>query len=142
MYKIGDVQYSYEDTSKFEFSTITQSKILASDAQGADYFGRAVAIYEDYAIVGAYGDDQTGNSAGAAYIFIRSGTTWSQQAKLVASDAASDDFFGYNVGIYGDYVIVGAYKNDDGGSESGSAYFKVRNNLEQQAKLVAVIPHL
>ena len=52
------------------------------------------AISGDYVIAGAYSDDDGGSGSGSAYIFVRSGTSWSQQAKLVADDAAQNDFFG------------------------------------------------
>ncbi len=47
--------------------------------------------------------------AGAAYVFVRSGSTWTQQAKLTASDAAAGDQFGYSVSVSGDTAVVGAY---------------------------------
>ena len=116
-----------------------QAKITASDAASSDYFGYSVEIYGDYAIVGAYRDDDDGSNSGSAYIFVRDGTSWSQQAKLTASDAASNDRFGWSVAIYGDYAIVGAYMDDDDGSASGSAYIFVRDGTSwsQQAKLTA-----
>ncbi|EPR73009.1 quinoprotein [Winogradskyella psychrotolerans RS-3] len=82
-----------------------------------------------YAIVGAYGNDDAGSDSGSAYIFVRSGGSWTEQAKLTASDAAYSDFFGLSVAIDGDYAIVGAVFNDDNGSNSGSAYFFEREDL-------------
>jgi len=66
------------------WSTPTESKLTASDAQATDYFGDAVAISSDgnYAIVGARGEDTGALSSGAAYIYVRSGSTWAQQAKI------------------------------------------------------------
>ena len=102
------------------------TKIVASDAAAGDGFGRAVAISGDYAIVGARGNDDGGNNSGSAYIFRRYGAVgtnnWQHEKKLTASDAAAGDSFGYSVSISGDYAIVGAYGNDDGGTNSGSAY--------------------
>ena len=108
-------------------------KIEASDEAAGDSFGISVSISGDYAIVGAYGD---GSYAGSAYIFIRSGTSWSQQAKLTASDAATNDNFGYRVSISGSYAIVGAYGDD---SNKGSAYIFIRSGTSwsQQQKLLA-----
>ena len=58
---------------------------------------------------GPTADDTTGGgNAGSAYVFVRSGTTWSEQAKLTASDAADDDSFGYSVAVSGDTAVVGA----------------------------------
>jgi hypothetical protein len=97
-------------------------KLVASDGAANDFFGVSVSISGDYALVGAYGDDDNGLSSGSAYIFKRDGTTWSQQAKLTASDGADNDWFGESVSISGDYALVGAYWDDDWGSDSGSAY--------------------
>ena len=116
-----------------------QQKLVASDAAASDFFGTAVSISNDYAIVSAYGNDDAGNSSGSAYIFVRSGTTWTQQQKLVASDAAIGDFFSWSLSISGDYAIVGAYSDDDSYNDSGSAYIFVRSGTTwtQQQKLVA-----
>ena len=118
-----------------------QAKLVASDKTAYDYFGGSVSISGDYAIVGADGQDPNGqSSAGAAYIFKRSGSSWYQEAKLVASDAAYADSFGSGVSISGDYVIVGAYREDPSGvSNAGSAYIFERSGTlwPQQGKLVA-----
>ncbi|MDP6053292.1 MAG: FG-GAP repeat protein, partial [Candidatus Latescibacteria bacterium] len=117
-----------------------QAKLTASDAAQNDDFGTSVSISGDYAIVGAHANDDGGSYSGSAYIFVRSGTNWTEQAKLTASDAAASDYFGYSVSIDGDYAIVGAHANDDGGSDSGSAYIFVRSgtNWTQQTKLTAL----
>jgi len=116
-----------------------QAKITASDGATGNRFGYSVSISGDYVIVGALGADGSGASSGSAYIFKRDGTTWSQQAKITASDGAADDRFGYSVSISGDYVIVGAYCDDDHGYYSGSAYIYKRDGTtwSQQAKITA-----
>jgi len=102
---------------------LEQDKLLASDEAGDDYFGRSVSIDGDYAIVGARLDDDNGEHSGSAYVFTRSGTDWTEQAKLLPSDGAYWDDFGYSVSIDGDYAIIGAYADDnDNGASSGSAY--------------------
>ena len=100
------------------------TKITASDAEDDDNFGNSVAISEDYAIVGAYAEDHdTKSNAGAAYIFLRTGdNTWDEGTKITASDPASYDYFGRSVAISGDYAVVGAYGEDDGGADAGAAY--------------------
>ncbi len=103
-------------------SWIQQQKLLASDGAAHDNFGISVSISGDFAIVGAYHDDDDGYSSGSAYIFKWNGTNWSQQAKLLASDGAARDKFGVSVSISGDLAIVGAYWDDDNGDSSGSAY--------------------
>ena len=120
-----------------------QAKIQASDKQAYDYFGESVSISEDgnTAIVGAYYEDTGGNDAGAAYIFVRSGSTWTEQAKIMASDRQAGDLFGTSVSISGDgnTAIVGARGEDTGGNLAGAAYIFVRSGSTwaQQAKIQA-----
>ena len=116
-----------------------QAKLVAGDRALYDYFGCSVALFGDTALIGAYGDDDKGDYSGSAYVFIRSGTTWTQQAKLLAADGAEYDYFGLSVAISGDTVLVGAYYDDDNGSNSGSAYIFTRSGTSwsQQAKLAA-----
>ena len=95
---------------------LIQEKLTASDASASDLFGRSVSISGDCAIVGANGDDDAGDGSGSAYIFVRIGSVWAEQAKLTAFDAAASDEFGTSVFISGEYAIVGAPDNDDVGS--------------------------
>ena len=100
-------------------------KATASDAAADDNFGYSVSISGDYAIVGAYQNDDNGSNSGSVYIYQKDqgGTdNWGEVKKLTASDAATNDRFGVSVSISGNYAIVGAYQNDDNGSNSGSAY--------------------
>jgi hypothetical protein len=86
-------------------------------------FGYSVSISGDYAIIGAYNDQIGILLVGSAFIFYRSGNTWTQQAKLVAPDGTNQDYFGASVSISGDYAIVGAPEQRIGGvSYQGSAY--------------------
>jgi len=115
-----------------------QAKLTASDADAVDFFGCSVALSGDTAVVGAYGDNHTRIDAGSAYVFARSGETWSQQNKLTADDAATGDFFGASVAVFGDMAVVGAYLDDHPGVEdAGSAYVFVRSGVvwTQHAKL-------
>jgi hypothetical protein len=120
-----------------------QQKIQASDKQADDYFGTSVSISSDgnTAIVGAYGEDTGATSAGAAYIFTWSGTTWTQQQKIQASDKQASDFFGFSVSISedGNTAIVGAYGEDTGGSDAGAAYIFTRSGTSwsEQQKIQA-----
>ena len=127
-------------------ATPTESKLTASDAQSLDWFGWHSSISDDgnYAIIGAFGEDPLNNQAGAAYIFVRSGSTWTQQAKLVASPAGSfNDYFGWNVDINSDgtYAIVGAILGDNGSVETGAAYVFTRSGSTwtQQAKIAVTL---
>ena len=83
-----------------------------------------MAVSGDTVVVGAYREDsnatgvngnQNDNSAadsGAAYVFVRNGTTWSQQAYLKASNTGAGDRFGWSVAVSGDTVVVGAPAED------------------------------
>jgi FG-GAP repeat protein len=99
-----------------------QQELTASDAAAGDEFGYSVAVSGNTAVVGAIGNDDVGGSSGSAYVFVRSGTTWTEQDKLTASDAAAGDQFGISVAVSGDTAVVGAFGNDDAGDASGSAY--------------------
>jgi FG-GAP repeat len=116
-----------------------QAKLLASDGAGEDYFGSAVSLSGDTAVIGAPLDDDNGDSSGSAYVFIRTGTTWTQEAKLLALDGAPSDSFGFSVSVFNDTTLIGAIYDDDNGDNSGSAYVFIRNETiwVQQAKLVA-----
>ncbi len=121
----------------FDGSTwVHQTKLLSSDGTIDDRFGISVSLSGDYALVGAYGDDDNGSFAGSAYIFHRDGLNWVEQAKLLPSDNDFSDFFGYSVSLDGDYALVGAYGAI---AYSGSAYIFQFNgsNWVEQSKLVA-----
>lgn len=119
-----------------------QAKLIASDGTANSLFGSAVAISGNTAIVGAWGDDEKGSASGAAYIFTRSGNTWTQQTKLTASDGVARDFFGRAVAISGNTAVVSAWGDDDGGNSAGSLYVFTRlgNQWVQQPKLLAGDP--
>lgn len=113
------------------------ANVLAADGLANDLFGYSVAVSGDTAVVGAYQGDHAGINSGVAYVFVNTAGAWTQQAKLVASDAALDDFFGIFVAIAGDTIVVGATQDDDAGTGSGSAYVFTRSGTTwtQQAKL-------
>ncbi|MCA8962804.1 MAG: FG-GAP repeat protein, partial [Planctomycetes bacterium] len=137
--------------------------LKASNTQAQDIFGNQVAISGDTVVVaaptedsGATGvnGDQTFDSAsgsGAAYVFVRTGPVWSQQAYLKASNTSPDDLFGISLGISGDTIVVGASlesssstgvdgnQSNSGATGSGAAYVFVRagGTWSQQAFLKA-----
>jgi hypothetical protein len=113
------------------------TKLLASDGQKGDHFGRAVSISGDTALVGALNPQLAYRKAGAAYVFVRNGDTWSEQAKLTPAGAESRDMFGEVVSLDGDTAIVSARGDDDTGPNSGAVYVFVREGTSwrQQAKL-------
>ncbi|MCA9293434.1 MAG: FG-GAP repeat protein [Phycisphaerales bacterium] len=101
-----------------------ESKLLASDGGPNDEFGTSVAIGAGIAVIGAYRDADNGAASGSAYMFdITNVASPLQLSKLLASDGASNDDFGYAVGLDGITAIVGASGDDDNGVDSGSAYF-------------------
>jgi hypothetical protein len=108
-----------------------QQKLEASDAAAEEHFGFSVAISGETIVVGAgfnAGFADGGSDQGSAYVFVRSGTVWSEQQKLEASDAAAGDLFGFSVGISGETVVVGAVLDDGAaGIDQGSAYVFVRS---------------
>ncbi len=124
-------------------------KLIASDAQASDYFGRSVSISGDTAIVGAYGEDTGGSLAGAAYVFDRDqggADNWGQVQKLIASDAQAGYALGDSVSIGGDTTVVGASGEDTGGDNSGAAYVFDRDqggadNWGQVKKITASDAH-
>lgn len=111
-------------------------EVAASDGGTGQYLGNAVAIAGDTAVVA----NRVTNGLGAVYVFVRSGTTWTQQAKIMSNDEAVSDDFGYSVGISGDYIVVGApAARPNGDPYRGAAYvfFRSGTSWSQQAKLVA-----
>jgi hypothetical protein len=116
-------------------------KLIATDGESNDRFGSSVSISSDglTAIVGALWDNDNGSFAGSAYIYELVGGVW-EETKLLASDGASDDDFGISVSISSDgtAAIVGAYNDDDNGTNSGSAYiYRLVKGIWQETKLIA-----
>ena len=123
-----------------------ESKLIPSDSEASAQFGYSVAISSDgtRVIVGANADDATGAvdfNSGAAYVFSRSATTWTQESKLIPTDSELSALFGYSVSMSSDgtRVIVGAlYDDATGGADSGAAYVFSRSgtNWTQESKLI------
>ncbi|HEX7260423.1 MAG TPA: FG-GAP repeat protein, partial [Luteolibacter sp.] len=92
-----------------------QAEVLPVDGKSGDEFGNSVDLDGDTLIVGSWKADASGTGDhGSAYVFQRSGQTWSQQAKLTAPTPVSSGQFGYSVSLEGDEVLVG--------SSQGGAY--------------------
>jgi hypothetical protein len=109
-----------------------QQKLTASDGTSGDKLGFSVALSGDTAVIG----DLPISLSGAAYVFVRSGTVWSQQQKLTPSDGALGGAFAFSVSVNGDTAVVGAYNK--GQSAQGAAYVFVRNGSvwSQQQELL------
>ncbi|NQT93857.1 MAG: hypothetical protein HQ559_13945, partial [Lentisphaerae bacterium] len=102
------------------------AKLTASDANASDQFGYSVSVAGDVVVVGA----NVPTDEGAAYVFERNAggiNGWGQVAKLTASDGEAEEEFGFSVAVAGDVALIGACKDDDAGTRSGSAYIFERN---------------
>ena len=136
-YDAGSVYVFKKETD----GTMTQvSKLTVFDGSSSDYFGSSVAMDSSYIVVGAKNADGVVANSGAAYLFkIQSDGTTTQIAKLTADDGSSSDYFGYSVSISGDYIVVGAYGNDDNGSSSGSVYIYKKDSSDNVAQIAKII---
>jgi nucleoside-specific outer membrane channel protein Tsx len=116
---------------------IQQGELIASDGATPDYFGSSIAISGNTVVVGAPQHAVGSNSTqGAAYVFVQSGGTWSEQAELTASDGAAFDVFGSSVAVAGGTVVVGARGRNQ---SQGAAYLFTQSGATwtQQAELTA-----
>lgn len=111
-----------------------QAVLTSSNGDANDQLGTWVAIDGDTIVGGAYLEDGDGTdpendgatSAGAAYVFVRTGTTWTQQAYLKAPSPDASDNFGNGVAVDGDTVLVGAPGDDDQGGGAGAVHVFTR----------------
>jgi hypothetical protein len=103
-----------------------EAQLTTSDATAGDLFGTSVALVTDLALIGAPGNDDAGLDSGSTYLFSRSGTVWSEDSKLTATDGAALDEYGASVSLTDHNGIlraaVGAPGDDDKGLDSGSGY--------------------
>lgn len=121
-------------------SWTSQAKLTPPDGVKNGFFGTSVAVDGGTAVVG---DEPYGRQRpGSAYVFVRSGTAWTQQARLTAADGLAANEFGWAVDVSGRTVVVGAYGDDPGGFWSGSAYVFTRSGTRwtQREKLIAPDP--
>lgn len=124
---------------------VQQTKLTAADGAKNYYFGMSnVSLSQDgnTLAIGCIQEDHSSKiDAGSVYVYTFSGSTWTQQAKLVANDAAANDFFGSAVSISadGNTVCIGAYQDDNAQLNTGCGYIFQRtgNTWTQQAKLTA-----
>ena len=111
------------------------AKILPSDGHVGQEFGSATALGGGILAVGSRGDDDRGTDSGSAYLF--DAASGAQRAKLTAHDGAAGDGFGSSIALGGGLAVVGAPKDDDRGTDSGSVYVFDAQSGAQLAKLVA-----
>jgi hypothetical protein len=131
--RLNDNPLSSGSAYIFDLDGNQLAKITASDAAASDEFGSSVAVGSGRIVVGAPFNDDNGADSGSAYIFDLDGT---QLAKITASDGAAGDRFGYSVAVGSGRIVVGAYSDNDNGTQSGSVYiFDLDGN--QLAKITA-----
>ncbi len=132
-----DIHEGVVTGSAYVFDTLTGQqlhRLLASDGASNDHFGNAVAISGNLALIGADRNDDAGTDSGSAYIF--DATTGQQLRKLIPADGSASDNFGCAVALSGSAAVVGAYLDDDNGTDSGSAYLFNAATGDQIAKLL------
>ncbi len=121
---------------------VLQARLTASDGDGSDLFGSRVALAGNIAVIGAPTADLASSSSdeGAAYVFVRHGTSWIEDDKLTASDPVVSGNFGHQVSVSGTTAVVGAM--GVGGSVPGAAYVFVRTATDwvEQQKLISPEP--
>jgi len=133
---------------RFRLGAVAQAVLASPNPTALDEFGWSVAISGNTAVVGARNEDpDLGggpiSQAGAAYVYVRSGTGWILEGKLAPRDARAGDTFGVSVAIEGNTVIVGASGRDVGDEENaGAAFVFAREGItwKQKAELVAKDP--
>ncbi|GAB4557362.1 MAG: hypothetical protein Tsb0020_01430 [Haliangiales bacterium] len=113
-----------------------QATLSGSQSTLFDLLGWSVSIRGSIAVAG--GNPVATGLSGSAYVFEHDGSAWSETSRLVASDASSDDFFGYSVATDGVDVLIGAYGNDQVAMNAGLAYvFEKGNDGWEQAHMLA-----
>lgn len=117
------VDHGYAYIFRFDGSNWNRVKtLLPTNGASGDWFGTSVSINGDVCVVGAYKDDDNGETSGSAYVFRFNGSDWVEEQKLLPSDGAADDCFGISVAIDGNTCVISAPGDDDYGEMSGSAY--------------------
>jgi hypothetical protein len=108
-----------------------QARLVASVPGAGEHFGAAVSVSHNTIVIGAFGNDDRATNAGAAYVFVREGAVWTQQAVLTASNSEAADYFGWSVAITNDTIVVGAYAEDsDGFGVNPGAAAEMNNSAE------------
>lgn len=101
---------------------VQEQKLTASDALQGDNFGACISLHGNRLLVGANLGDGNSTDSGAAYLFEYKGTTWVQEAKLTSSTGGTGDSFGLWLAVDGDRALVGAWADDDSGTDSGTTF--------------------
>lgn len=122
-----------------------EAQLIPADGEAGASIGSSLSLSGDFAVIGAPSSDGDGAAdQGAAYLFTRSGTTWSQSSRLTAWSGAEYDWFGRAVAVNGSAVLVGADGTDVGpAAEQGSAHvFDLHRDLAVGASASRATPPL
>ena len=125
------------DTTAISYENTAQQAILQASNRGQDYFGQRVAIDNGYAIVNADNEDTGGSNAGSVYVYVRSGTTWSQQQQITSPISPPDNhYFGTDLDIEGSRIVIGTKYDDTDYNHGGGVHVYTRSgttwSLEQR----------
>jgi hypothetical protein len=122
--------------ASYASGTYIKDKLIASDGQANDHFGRSVSVSSNTCVAGAYADD---DDSGSVYVYRFNGESFSEEAKLPPSDDAAASRFGYSVSIDNDVCVAGAFEDDENCNCSGSAYVFFSDGADwfYEAKLLA-----
>ncbi len=102
---------------------VEEATLIPPDGAKDDFFGSAVSISGDYAVIAAANKELSYKKQGKVYVYHREGTTWTLQAEITANDGAENDFFGSSISISGEYIVIGAPgKNIEENEKQGKVY--------------------
>lgn len=117
--------YIFERDDSGSKAWLQLAKLTGESGGNFDFFGESVAIDGDIIVVGAPGDDDAANAAGALYVFQQTGESenaWRLAAKLTARDARENQNLGHVVDISGNRIAASAWFDNPLGQNSGAAY--------------------
>jgi hypothetical protein len=127
--------------SRVDGTWLLEQKLLASDGTNPDQLGWSVALHGDLAVIGAWQKVVDGNAAhGAAYVFRRSGTTWTEEQRLTPSDGHEFTFFGWAVAVKDHLALIGARHDFPGANQQGVVYeFRRSTTWDEVQRLEAPV---
>lgn len=128
---------------KFDGSNwVLEGKLTPAELEENSVFGMSIAINDQYMAIGAGKDLEGGIECGTVYIYKLDGSGWTIDQIIFPSDPMDDQYFGRSVDLFNNEIVVGVYRDDIFGSNSGSAYVFERNsNWEQKQKLTPPLGH-
>ncbi len=126
---------------------IESQKMVTADRDWEDYFGHAVAIKDNYILIGALGEDHINNSsidllnAGAVYAFEKDNSGfWVEQQKMIASDHAANNQYGNSIALDGNVAIIGSFSHKNSNIPQGATYILMKDSTGQWTEHQQIIP--